>query len=263
MAMLKLDRRRFLRTAGAGASLLTLSGCDAFDGMLGADDAARDVLERANDLTYRVQRLLGGRNALAKEYAESEVRQPMRPNGSTDPRTEDYVALERNGFADYRLEVKGLVDRPQAFSLAELRNMPSRSQVTRHDCVEGWSCIAKWAGVPLASVLEAAGVKPQARYVLFRCFDSMGNTLAGPAYYYETIDLLDARHPQTILAHGLNDKALPVANGAPLRVRVERQLGYKMAKYIRSIELVDGFADIGGGKGGFWEDLGYDWYAGA
>jgi DMSO/TMAO reductase YedYZ molybdopterin-dependent catalytic subunit len=261
--MAKLDRRRFLRAAGAGASLLTLGGCDAFDNMLGSEDHVRDVLEKANDLTYRVQRLLAGRNALAKEYPESAIRQPQRPNGSTDPQTEEYLALKANDFADYRLDVTGLVEKPQSLSLAELRNMPSRTQITRHDCVEGWSCIAKWTGVSLSLVLDQAGVKPEARYVLFRCFDSMGNSLAGPVYYYETIDLIDARHPQTILAYGLNGKTLPVANGAPLRVRVERQLGYKMAKYVRGIELIDEFANIRGGEGGFWEDLGYDWYAGA
>jgi DMSO/TMAO reductase YedYZ molybdopterin-dependent catalytic subunit len=106
-------------------------------------------------------------------------------------------------------------------------------------------------------------VKPQARYVLFHCLDTIDQGLSGDIKYYETIDLIDARHPQTILAYGLNDRTLPVENGAPLRLRVERQLGYKMAKYVRGITLVESFADIGGGKGGFWEDLGYDWYAGA
>lgn len=262
MGGLKLDRRSFLRGAAAGASLVTLSGCDAFDGVLGSDDAVRGVLEKANAVTYRVQSWFGGPGALAREYSASEIREPQRPNGSTDPQGEDYLALKQGNFAAYRLEVKGLVEKPRSYSLDELRAMPARTQITRHDCVEGWSCIAKWTGVPLSRLLEEVGVRPQARYVLFRCYDSMGETLAGPELYYETIDLLAARHPQTILAYGLNDRTLPVANGAPLRVRVERQLGYKMAKYIRSIELVDGFATIRGGHGGYWEDYGYDWYAG-
>jgi DMSO/TMAO reductase YedYZ molybdopterin-dependent catalytic subunit len=149
-----------------------------------------------------------------------------------------------------------------SFSLAELRNMPERSQITRHDCVEGWSCIAKWSGVPLARVLDEARVKPEARFVVFHCFDSMNLGLSGAAPYYESIDLIDARHPQTILAYGCNDQPLPVANGAPVRVRIERQLGYKMAKYIKSIEVVSTLQPFGRGKGGFWEDLGYEWYAG-
>ncbi len=156
----------------------------------------------------------------------------------------------------------GLVERPQSLSLAALRAMPARTQITRHDCVEGWSTIAKWTGVQLSRVLDEAGVKPQARYVVFHCYDSLGNSFQGPVRYYESIDLLDARHPQTILAYGLNDEVLPVSNGAPLRVRVERQLGYKMAKYIREIELVESFGQLGRGRGGYWEDRGYDWFAG-
>ncbi len=262
MTRFRLDRRRFLAAAGAGAAMLPLAGCDAFDGLLGQDDTVRKVLAGANDVTYRVQRMLFDQDALAPEYTESEIRQAMRPNGSTDPQTPEYLKLSENGFADYRLEVGGLVDKKLSLGLDELRNMPSRTQITRHDCVEGWSCIAKWTGVQLSRVLDAAGVRPEARYVLFRCYDSMGNSLAGPVLYYETIDLVAARNPQTILAYGLDGKTLPVSNGAPLRVRVEQQLGYKMAKYIRSIELVSGFGDIRGGKGGYWEDYGYDWYAG-
>lgn len=262
MSGLRINRRRFLTAAGIGASMLPLAGCDAFDGLLGGDSRVRDVLARANDVTYRVQRALFGREALAPEYSEAEIRQPMRPNGSTDPQTAEYLALKQRDFADYRLQVGGLVDRKLSLSLDELHNMPSRTQITRHDCVEGWSCIAKWTGVPLSRVLDEAGVKPEARYVLFRCYDSMGTSLSGPVLYYETIDLVAARNPQTILAYGLNGKTLPVSNGAPLRVRVEQQLGYKMAKYIRAIELVSGFDGIRGGKGGYWEDYGYDWYAG-
>ncbi len=139
--------------------------------------------------------------------------------------------------------------------------MPGRTQTTRHDCVEGWSTIAKWTGVPLSQILDVTRPTPSARFVVFHCFDRVDGA-KGAASFYGSIDLIDARHPQTILAYGLNDRVLPVENGAPLRLRVERQLGYKMSKYIKSIELVSSFAAIQGGKGGYWEDYGYDWYGG-
>ena len=139
--------------------------------------------------------------------------------------------------------------------------MPARTQITRHDCVEGWSAIGKWKGPTLGSVLQLAGLKPNARFIVFSCAD---NLQAGMflAQYYESIDLIDAFHPQTILAYEMNDRPLPVAHGAPLRLRVERQLGYKQAKYIQRIEAVASLAPHGGGAGGFWEDRGYEWYAG-
>ena len=262
MQKFQLSRRKFLATAAIGASGLALSGCDAFDGISNPDSAVRQFLEGANDLTYRAQRLLVGRQALAQEFSESDIRQPMRPNGVTAPDDTTYKSLLSKGFADWRLEVTGLVERPLSLSSAELMNMPARTQITRHDCVEGWSCIAKWTGTPLSLVLDEAVVKPQARYVMFHCLDTIDRDLSGDIKYYGSVDLIDARHPQTILAYGLNGKPLPVENGAPLRVRVERQLGYKMPKYIHRIELVDGFAAIGRGKGGYWEDNGYDWYGG-
>ena len=173
-----------------------------------------------------------------------------------------YVALRDGGFAGYRLTVTGLVEQEKSYSLAELMNMPNRTQITRHDCVEGWSCIAKWTGVPLSRLLDEAKVKPQARFVVYHCYDKMGGGLSAPEAYYESCDLIDAFHPQTILAWQMNGQPLPVAHGAPLRLRVERQLGYKQAKYIMRIELVESFAAIAGGKGGYWEDQGYEWYAG-
>ncbi|MDK1489541.1 molybdopterin-binding protein [Sinorhizobium sp. 7-81] len=262
MSRMIINRRRFLTGAGVVVSTIPLVGCDALDGMLSDGATVREAMAKANDLTYRVQRFLIGAHSLAEEFSESEIRQGQRPNGSTDPTDATYVALRNAAFADYRLEIAGLVDRPLSLSLDQLRNMPSRTQITRHDCVEGWSCIAKWTGVPLAAVLDEARVRPEARYVVFRCFDTMNLGLSGESAYYESIDMLDARHPQTILAYGLNGGPLPVANGAPLRLRVERQLGYKMAKYLRSIELASDLAAYGQGNGGLWEDLGYDWYAG-
>jgi DMSO/TMAO reductase YedYZ molybdopterin-dependent catalytic subunit len=140
--------------------------------------------------------------------------------------------------------------------------MPSRTQITRHDCVEGWSCIGKWKGVPLAAVLDRARLKPAARYIVFYCADALGQSGTEADKYYESIDLADAFHVQTILAYEMNDQVLPIPHGAPLRLRVERQLGYKMAKYVMRIEAVGSFGGILGGQGGFWEDRGYDWYAG-
>jgi DMSO/TMAO reductase YedYZ molybdopterin-dependent catalytic subunit len=147
-------------------------------------------------------------------------------------------------------------------SLSDLRSMPSRTQITRHDCVEGWSCIGKWKGVQLSTILAKVGLRPKAKYIVFRCADSLEQTLDGSGKYYESIAIEDAYHPQTILAYEMNDVPLPVAHGAPLRLRLERQLGYKMAKYIMEIEALESFADIGRGRGGFWEDRGYEWYAG-
>jgi DMSO/TMAO reductase YedYZ molybdopterin-dependent catalytic subunit len=250
------ERRRFLGRMAALAGGLVLNGCDR----LSRTTWFPPILERAEALTQGVQRLITPRNALAKEYTEKDLSPTFRSNGTAEPDDEDYLALAQNGFADWRLEVRGLVERPLALSLAELKAMPSRTQITRHDCVEGWSAIGKWTGVPLAAVLAEARVKPAARYAVFRCADPMDDT--DDSNYYESIDMVDAYHPQTILAYGLNGGPLPVANGAPLRLRVERQLGYKMAKYLMAIELVESFGAIAGGKGGYWEDRGYEWYAG-
>jgi DMSO/TMAO reductase YedYZ molybdopterin-dependent catalytic subunit len=259
---IQISRRKFLTGASLGLSGAMLSGCDAFDSGLGVGDGLRSFLENANDLTWRAQRLLAGRDSLAREYTQADIRQPMRPNGVTAPDDAHYHELLANGFSDWHLKVTGMVEKPLSLSLNDLQTMPSRTQITRHDCVEGWSVIAKWTGVPLSLVLDRAVVKPQARYVVFHCLDTIDQSLSGNIKYYGSIDLIDARHPQTILAYGLNDKPLPVENGAPLRARIERQLGYKMPKYLSRIEITDDFTGIGGGRGGYWEDNGYDWYAG-
>ena len=201
---------------------------------------------------------------MAQEFEQSQVAPVFRSNGTLSPGDADYVALRNRGFAGYKLAVGGLVAKPAEFTLDELRAMPARTQITRHDCVEGWSCIGKWKGVQLGHILAQVEPAPEAKFVVFRCFDSMdGPSLDGrDSRYYESIDLDDAHHAQTILAYDLNDKPLPVSNGAPLRCRVERQLGYKQAKYVRAIELVADFSKIRGGKGGYWEDEGYEWYGG-
>lgn len=257
----RISRRTFMSSSAATASL-ALGGCNLLDPISNPNNKVRNLLEKANTLTYQAQRLLLGDNWLAQEFPESEIRQGQRPNGSTDPEDEDYRKLASSNFSGYNLDFSGLVEKPQTFSLATLRAMPARTQITRHDCVEGWSCIAKWTGVPLSTILADVRPKPEARYVVFHCFDTMEQGLSGSVKYYGSIDMIDANHPQTILAYELNGKPLPISNGAPLRVRVERQLGYKMSKYIRAIELVSTFSALGDGKGGYWEDRGYDWYAG-
>jgi DMSO/TMAO reductase YedYZ molybdopterin-dependent catalytic subunit len=249
-------RRRFLRGSFAALSAAIVAGCDR----LGETSWFAQLLRSGETLTRVTQRLVVPRAALAQEFTEADVTGPFRSNGTSRPRSAVYEALVANGFADWRLQVDGLVTQPLALSLAELRAMPARTQITRHDCVEGWSAIGKWTGVQLAHVLAHAGTRPNARYVVFHCADSMDGPGMQP--YYESIDMLDAYHPQTILAYGLNNAPLPIANGAPIRVRIERQLGYKMAKYIMRIELVERLDDLYGGNGGYWEDRGYAWYAG-
>lgn len=248
------SRRLLLRGALTGAGAGLLAGCDALSG----SEKFVDALAIAEPLSERVQRMLTG-NRLAPEYHPSMISPVFRPNGSINPQTPEYLAVTANAFRDYRLQIRGMVQKPLEFSLDALRAMPARSQITRHDCVEGWSVIGGWAGVPLAALIDLAIVKPGARYVVFHCFDDLSNN---GSRYYESIDLLDAYHPQTIVAHTLNGAPIPIANGAPVRMRIERKLGYKQPKYVHTIELADAYAGFGAGKGGYWEDQGYDWYGG-
>jgi len=255
---IKLTRRETLLRLVAGAGALSLGGCN-----IGENETVLSVLDRAETLTRRAQRaLLAPRDALAREYTAADISPVFKPNGSTEPDDPAYLDFADKKFVDWRLEVGGLVENELKLSLDDLRNLPSRTQITRHDCVEGWSCIGQWKGVPLARVLEKAGLKPEARYIAFFCADNLEQTLDGSGRYYETHDLIDAFHPQTLLAYDLNGAPLAVEHGAPLRLRVERQLGYKMAKYVMRIEAISSFAAVGRGKGGFWEDRGYEWYAG-
>src|SRR6478672_57092 len=237
-----MNRRRWLTGAVATAATAVLSAC----GQAGTS-LAEQARRMGEGLTRRAQRLLIPREALAPTYSRAEISPDFRANGSTDPAAADYRALKAGGFADYRLVIDGLVDRPLSLSLAELRSRPAQSQITKHDCVEGWTSIGEWTGVRLETLLEEAGLKPEARYIVFHCFDALDQREDGERYY-ESIDLIDARHPQTILAYAMNGQTLPVPHGAPLRLRVERQLGYKHAKYIRRIEAVESFDHLGGGK---------------
>ncbi|WP_421933225.1 molybdopterin-binding protein [Phenylobacterium sp.] len=251
-------RRGWLKGVAAGAAGLWLTACNKVND----DPRVQATLQSAEGLTRRAHRLLISRKALAQEFTEADIARDFRANGSISPSDDEYRALLETGFKDYRLVVDGLVDKPLSLTLAEIRALTSRTQITRHDCVEGWSSIGKWKGARLGPLLDMAGLKDTARYIVFHCADSLEMTLDGSGQYYESIDLIDAYHPQTILAYEMNGKVLPVAHGAPLRLRVERQLGYKHAKYVMRIEAVSDFAQIGRGKGGYWEDRGYEWYAG-
>ncbi len=252
------NRRRFLARAGAGAASLMLAGCTS----LSERKWVADLLSEVENLTRHAQRLFAGTHALAPEFSKKDIAPVFRANGTLNPGTADYNAHAANGFRDWRIEVGGLVERPLSLSMAELRAFPSRTQITRHDCVEGWSCIGEWTGTPLNLILAAAKPKANARYVVFRCADNMAQEGDAAQFYYESLDLLEATHPQTLLAYELNGQALPIEHGAPVRLRAERQLGYKMAKFLNRIEVVESYAQVNGGRGGYWEDQGYNWYAG-
>jgi DMSO/TMAO reductase YedYZ molybdopterin-dependent catalytic subunit len=246
-----IGRRRFIAT---GASGLLLGGCDRLNNSPGF----RGVLRSAERLTMGAQRLVSPRNALAREYSEADMSPIFRSNGTSMPGTAEYAEHLKDNFANWRLVVDGLVARPLAIPLQTLRSIPHRVQITRHDCVEGWSAIGKWHGLELARILDTAGLSTRAKYIVFHCADRFGDKP-----YYESIDLVDAFHPQTILAWGMNGHLLTVPHGAPLRLRVERQLGYKHAKYVQRVQAVESLAGIFGGKGGYWEDnVDYEWYAG-
>ena len=256
---MSLDRRRWLAGVGATLGSLWLAGCDR----LTANPTFTGVLKVAEKWTQGAQRLVTDRKALAREFTPADISKDFKPNGTMRPQDPAYLALLVGNFAGYRLVVDGLVEQPLSLSLAEVRAAPSRTQITRHDCVEGWSSIGKWKGARLSALLDRAKLKPEARYIVFHCADTLDPAATdGAGQYYESIDLVDAYHPQTILAYQMNDATLPVRHGAPLRLRVERQLGYKHAKYVMRVEAVASLDGIGRGQGGFWPDRGYEWYAG-
>lgn len=250
-----IDRRRVIGRAAAGFGALMLGGCDK----LSRTAWFTRMLDSAAGVNQHVQAAITPPGAMGRQYSEADLSRHFKSNGTSNPADAEYQALARNNFVDWRLDVGGLVDRPARLSLDELRALPSVTQITRHDCVEGWSCIGKWTGVPLRTVLAPLGVQSTARYVMFFCYDKVGGA---SEKYYESIDLAEVEHPETILAYAMNGQTLPIPYGAPLRLRLGRQLGYKMAKYLRRIELVESFGHIEGGHGGFYEDNGYAWYAG-
>lgn len=241
-------RRAIAATAAAAAGLV-------------ATRAPRDLppthghlLRMGDTFTYAAQRALLSSEALVREYTRADVTS-FPAVGTSDPGVLDrphaaeYRTLRGSGFREWRLAVEGRVSNSSGFSLDELRRLPSRTQITRHTCEEGWTAIGEWTGVPLATVLEAAGVMPDARFVLFESFDG----------WVDSIDMLDALHPQTLLAYGMNGRELPEAHGAPVRLRVERQMGYKSMKYVRRVVVTDRFED-GGASGNIQN--GWAWYTG-
>ncbi len=251
-----LTRRQLLTSGAITLGGLSLAACDP----LSRSPDFRTFLKNTGEgLTMGAQRALMVGQPLAREFSARDISPRFRANGSVDPQTPAYRALAASNFSTWALRIDGLVERPQSFTLPDLRALPARTQITRHDCVEGWSAIGKWTGAQLGPLLQSVGLKPNAHFAVMHCLDHYGN---GKEAYYESIDLIDAFHPQTLLAYAMNDAPLEIAHGAPLRLRVERQLGYKHAKYLDRIEIVDRLDLIGQGKGGFWEDRGYEWYAG-
>jgi DMSO/TMAO reductase YedYZ molybdopterin-dependent catalytic subunit len=250
----KLLSRRNLITgglaAGAGVSgLAVASRLAARYGLIPPDHGG--IYGVGETLTYAAQRVLMANHSLAREFNRSQISRSVPIDGNP-PETEEYQRLLAGGFADWRLKVDGLVARPSLFSLAELKSYPSRTQITHQACEEGWSFIAEWTGAPLAYVLSVAGVLPQARYVAYFAFDES----------WDSLDMPEALHPQTLLAYAMNGKELPAPHGAPLRMKVPRQLGYKNVKYLSRITVTDSLKNIRNGQGSISPDYGYSWYAG-
>jgi len=248
-----LSRRRLL-TGLASAGGLAAAGCSQSQ-----PPTYGNVLRMADQFTYRAQRLLLPEHSLVKQYGRGDITS-MPATGSTDPGDEkadgfdaqlgpEYARLHAGEFAAWRLPVEGSVARPASFTLADLARFPARTQITRHTCEEGWSAITEWTGVPLRTVLAAAGIRASARYVNFYTYDGQ----------IDSIDMFDALHPQTLIAYGMNGRALPLQHGAPVRLRVERQLGYKSLKFLHRVVVTERFYDPG--KAGPI-DSGWAWYVG-
>ncbi len=249
-----VSRRRFLRAA-AGMSGLVLTGCDIGDlGDLRPPTRRGGLVGIADLLTMSTQRLLMANQPLVQEHDPRDVTRNFPVWGQKNPRNEEYQRLLTGDFEAWRLEIGGLVNAPTSLSLDQLKGMKRRTQITSHICEQGWSAIAEWTGTPLSDALAAAGgVMPEARYVAVTSYDG----------WYECYDMFDVVHPQTILAYGMNGQNLPRGNGAPLRLRVERQCGYKQLKFVKSIKAVASVAEVGKGNGGINADFGFHWYAGA
>ncbi len=240
-----LSRRDAIKAGLVTLGGLLLPGCSS-----DLPPTYGNILRMGDNLTYGAQRLLLPGQSLAREYSFGDISSfpatgTINPADSSKPYySEAYERLQAAGFEGWRLQVDGLVARPGAYSMPELQRFPARKQITRHTCEEGWTAIGEWTGVPLGLVLEHAGILPNARFVNYYSYDG----------WVDSIDLLDAFHPQTLLAYGMNGKALPVRHGAPLRLRVEKQIGYKSMKFLNRIEVTDTFLDQG--------DTGWAWYTG-
>jgi DMSO/TMAO reductase YedYZ molybdopterin-dependent catalytic subunit len=249
-----LSRRKLITTGLATAAGLSGLGVATVlaqrYGLIPPDHGG--VFGAGETLTYAAQRILMSGHSLAREFNRSEISKVAPVNGKP-PQNEAYQRHVAGGFADWRLTVDGLVARPSSFSIADLKRFPSRSQITHQACEEGWSFIAEWIGVPLSTVLNFVGVSAQAKYVVYYSLDG---------FWWDSIDMPDALHPQTYLAYGMNGGELPVGHGAPVRMKVARQLGYKSVKYISHITITDSMKNIGDGQGSPSPAAGYSWYAG-
>jgi DMSO/TMAO reductase YedYZ molybdopterin-dependent catalytic subunit len=251
--MSNFSRRKLITTglaATAGASgLAVAASLSKRYGLIAPDHGG--IYGAGETLTYAAQRMLT-RHSLAREFPRSQISKSPFPNGEI-PKDEAFRHLQVGAFADWRLAVDGMVARPASFSLTELKSHPSRSQITHLACEEGWSFIAEWIGVPLSHVLDVVGILPQARYVVYFSIDR---------YWWDSVDMADALHPQTLVTYGMNGGELPVGHGGPLRLRVPRQLGYKNVKYITRLTVTDSLKGFGKGLGSASPEGGYAWYAG-
>lgn len=248
-----ISRRKLLSTglaAAAGASAVAVAARLAHQNGLAPPDNG-GIYGVGEALTYASHRLLTG-NTLAREFQRDQISKTPFPNGGP-PHTEAYAKFQSEAFADWRLAVDGMVARPASYSLADLRKQPARSQITHLACEEGWSYIAEWTGVPLSHVLNIAGVLPQARYVVYFSIQKD---------WWDSLDMAEAVHPQTLITYGMNGGELPPAFGGPLRMRVPRQLGYKNVKYITHLTVTDSLKGFGKGLGSASPEAGYAWYAG-
>jgi DMSO/TMAO reductase YedYZ molybdopterin-dependent catalytic subunit len=234
-------------TAAAGAGSLALA--QRF-GFIPPDHTT--LFGVGETLTYAAHRVLLASQPLAREFDRRAISTNFPAINTVLPDSETYRTDMAHGFADWRLTIDGLVSRPTELSLADLRRFVSRTQITLHACEQGWTAIAEWTGVPLSTVLEHAGILPQARFVFFTTVDD----------WWDSLDMADALHPQTLLAYGMNGRDLPVPHGAPVRLRVERQIGYKNLKYLTGITVTDSTKDWGEGLGAQGAEHGYSWYAG-
>lgn len=246
-----ISRRKLLAGVGAFGGLL-LTGCDSDVYM--PPKVRGGLMGVADVLTMASQRLLLSGQPLVREHDVSEITKNFPVWNQANPDDDEYQRLLRGGFEEWKLPVGGLVNSPISLSLEDLKRLPRRTQITSHICEQGWSAIAQWTGAPLLQVLQAAGgVTPEARYVVIDTVDG----------WYEGYDMFDVVHPQTILAYGMNGKDIPLGNGAPVRLRVERLCGYKHLKFIKSIQVVSSMEGFGKGTGGTNSDFDFHWYAGA
>lgn len=245
-----MKRKLFIATSISAA----LSACSPIGTKLNENGGFHKVLESAE----RVNQTLIGTHGRVREYSRADISSDFPLNSFDTPSDSSYMHLIATGFKPYHLVVDGAVEHPLKLPLAQLEHLMNASQITRHDCVEGWSVVAQWQGVRLADVVAMARPKHEARYVVFHTFDVDSNGTP----YYESLNLEQAAHPQTLLALRQNYKPITPDRGAPVRLRVPTQLGYKSAKWVRRIEVVASLKGLYEGKGGYWEDNGYEWYAG-